>query len=75
MGEDYDLADFMHIPNLAERDRALRDAAVAHIIADPSGFVRGSWLKFQRIWRPWPIDALYKNSPVAFFMRRLFFQH
>lgn len=64
LGEDYDLNAFAHLRDPVERDRALRQAAVNFIIENPGRFLELAWLKFTRIWRPWPVNAGYSSLGV-----------
>jgi 4-amino-4-deoxy-L-arabinose transferase-like glycosyltransferase len=64
LGEDYDLKDFVHLRDPVERDRALREAAVNFIVENPGRFLELAWLKFTRIWRPWPVNAGYSSLGV-----------
>ncbi len=64
LGEDYDLKDFVHLRDPVERDRALRQAAVNFIVENPGRFLELAWLKFVRIWRPWPANASYSSLGV-----------
>ena len=64
-GQDYDLKDFNHIENLADRDSALRDAALNFIRNNPIRFFELAVLKFGRIWSPWPINQGYRNPGIV----------
>ena len=61
VGEDYDMKDFLGIPNLADRDRAAGAAAIAYIRRNPAHFIELAWLKFVRVWRPWPVNPGYSG--------------
>jgi 4-amino-4-deoxy-L-arabinose transferase-like glycosyltransferase len=63
-GLDYDRSRFDAIADPVARDRAMRDAAVAYIMEDPGRFLSMAWVKFVRMWRPWPSHEAYAN-PVA----------
>ncbi|RDV05114.1 hypothetical protein DXH78_11405 [Undibacter mobilis] len=62
--EDYDLKGFVHLQDRVERDRALTRAAVEFIVDNPGRFLELAWLKFVRIWRPWPVNAGYSSFGV-----------
>lgn len=64
LGEDYDLSGFVHITHPVERDRALTKAATDYIVQNPKRFFELAWLKFTRIWRPWPVNASYSSLPI-----------
>jgi len=64
VGEDFDLKDFQHIADGVERDKALAKAAVDFIVQNPGRFIELAWLKFVRIWRPWPANAGYSSLGV-----------
>lgn len=57
-----DFSQFEKIPDLIERDRAYRDAAVKYITEDPVRFVKLAALKFTRFWRLWPFAEDYRTS-------------
>jgi hypothetical protein len=61
-GIDYDLKAFETIANPIERDRALRNAAIAYIVNNPRRFVELAGLKFLRIWRLWPVHEAYRTT-------------
>ncbi|MFY9684448.1 MAG: hypothetical protein WAJ88_01500, partial [Pseudolabrys sp.] len=52
---------FEKIPDVFERDRAYRDAAIKYIAEDPVRFVKLAGLKFTRFWRPWPFAEDYRT--------------
>ncbi len=60
-GEDYDTSAFDGIANVVERDRALMQAAVGYIVADPWRAVEGAGRKFVRMWQPWPRHSDYRS--------------
>lgn len=64
LGEDYDLSGFVHITHPVERDRPLTKAATDYIVQNPKRFFELAWLKFTRIWRPWPVNASYSSLPI-----------
>lgn len=63
-GVDYDRSRFDAIADPVARDRAMRDAAIAYIMEDPGRFLSMAWVKFVRMWRPWPSHEAYGN-PLA----------
>ena len=56
-----DFSQFEKIPDLVERDRAYRDAAIKYIAEDPVRFIKLAGLKFTRFWRPWPYAEDYRT--------------
>jgi 4-amino-4-deoxy-L-arabinose transferase-like glycosyltransferase len=66
VGTDYDTKVFDVIANPVDRDAALRDAAVTYIADNPGRFLELAVLKFTRLWRPWPANALYHSGSVIF---------
>lgn len=64
-GVDFDLQSFPAISDPVERDRALRQAAVSYIRANPKEFLDLAWLKFQRFWRITPFAPEYRGDPLA----------
>jgi len=65
IGIDYDLTGFANIADPLERDRALRNAAIAYIVQNPQRFVELAALKFLRIWRLWPVHEAYRTTAAA----------
>ena len=65
IGIDYDLTGFANIADPIERDRALRNAAIAYIVHNPQRFVELAALKFLRIWRLWPVNEAYRTTAAA----------
>jgi hypothetical protein len=64
VGVDYDLSSFANITDPIERDRALRGAAIDYIFDHPQHFAQLAWLKFQRMWRFWPVNESYRSPGV-----------
>ncbi len=60
-GVDYDTGGFQNFTNPIERDRALREAAIAYILDHPKRFFELAGLKFIRMWRLWPAHEGYSN--------------
>jgi 4-amino-4-deoxy-L-arabinose transferase-like glycosyltransferase len=58
---DFSSAPFASIADPVERDRAMRDAAIAYIRDNPGRFAEMSALKFIRMWRLWPANEGYSN--------------
>jgi 4-amino-4-deoxy-L-arabinose transferase-like glycosyltransferase len=65
IGIDYELTGFANIADPIERDRALRDAAIAYIVHNPQRFAELAVLKFLRIWRLWPVNEAYRTTAAA----------
>ncbi len=57
-----DTATFDLITDPVARDRALREAALNYIAADPYRFLHLAGLKFLRFWRLWPFAESYSGS-------------
>jgi 4-amino-4-deoxy-L-arabinose transferase-like glycosyltransferase len=64
-GVDYDRTSFDTIKDPVARDRAMRDAAVTYILENPGHFLSMAWMKFVRMWKPWPSHEAYAN-PLTF---------
>ncbi|MGE0564542.1 MAG: hypothetical protein AB7O50_08525 [Pseudolabrys sp.] len=64
MGIDYDINKFSGRGNAIERDKAMRDEALAYIAAHPGRFVELAGLKFVRFWRLWPVNSGYANPAI-----------
>jgi hypothetical protein len=62
---DYDQSAFSDISDPVARDRALKAAATRYILEDPLRFARLAWLKFCRLWRPWPYASQYSGGMIA----------
>ena len=60
-GVDYDITEFQKIADPIERDRALRDSAIAYIRDHPKRFFELAGLKFIRMWRLWPAHEGYSS--------------
>jgi 4-amino-4-deoxy-L-arabinose transferase-like glycosyltransferase len=60
-GVDYRNDRFNSIADPVQRDRAFRDAAVAFMKENPRRVIELAWLKFNRLWRPWPYAEQYSN--------------
>jgi 4-amino-4-deoxy-L-arabinose transferase-like glycosyltransferase len=56
-----DFSQFEKIPDIIDRDRAYRDAAVKYITEDPIRFIKLAGLKFMRFWRLWPFAEDYRT--------------
>jgi 4-amino-4-deoxy-L-arabinose transferase-like glycosyltransferase len=51
--------------NEVQRDRRLRELALAQIQADPQRVLRLAAVKFKRIWNPVPNVTTYRRAPIA----------
>jgi 4-amino-4-deoxy-L-arabinose transferase-like glycosyltransferase len=58
-GVDVERGKFAAIKDPLQRDRALRQAAIAYIRDNPGRFVELALLKFKRLWQPWPHASEY----------------
>ncbi len=63
---DVDWSPFDSITDPVARDRALTQAALNYIRADPAHFLSMSVVKFARLWRPWPHASEYSSLPIIF---------
>lgn len=61
LGIDYRTEKFDKINNPADRDAAMRKAAISYIEAHPKKFIELAGLKFMRMWRPWPANKGYSS--------------
>ncbi|MGE4165309.1 MAG: hypothetical protein AB7E67_04910, partial [Xanthobacteraceae bacterium] len=64
MGIDYDINKFSGRGNAIERDKAMRDEALAYIAAHPGRLVEMAGLKIVRFWRLWPVNSGYANPAI-----------
>lgn len=60
-GSDVDMTSFDRIPNLVDRNKALKQAAWEFIKENPGRFVELAGTKFLRFWRLWPYAGEYEK--------------
>lgn len=61
---DYEPSAFAAAGNVVAQDRAMREAALSYIAANPGRFVELAGLKFLRFWRPWPANPGYAKFAI-----------
>ncbi len=59
--QDMDISQFSSIVNPIVRNKAMKEAAVEHIVKNPDRFVKMAGVKFLRFWRLWPHTTLYQQ--------------
>lgn len=67
-GIDFSTGAFDSIRDPVARDKALYNAGIAYIRANPAAFLRGAAVKFVRFWRLWPhFEAYSKPAFIAIY--------
>jgi hypothetical protein len=61
VGDDVDMSSFITEQNPIVKNNLLKEAAISHIIENPTRFIELAGLKFMRLWRLWPHTSSYQQ--------------